>query len=73
VYRLDAEVAAPLGWILSDASRDTMNDALADQAKRVCSPPRPDVSGLVQVDDAVCKRQFGTLGDLIQMLKALHP
>jgi hypothetical protein len=71
VYQASSpKISAPLGWILSDASRDTMNKALADQTKRVCSPPAPDASDLVWVDDAVCKRQFGTLGDLIQMLKA---
>jgi hypothetical protein len=70
VYQASSpKIAAPLGWILSDASRDTMNKALADQTKRVCSPPGPYASDLVLVDDAVCKRQFGTLGDLIQMLK----
>ena len=62
------KIAAPLGWILSDASRDTMSSALADQTRRVCVPPRSNASGLTLVDDAVCKRQFGTLGDLIQML-----
>jgi hypothetical protein len=45
-----------------------MDKALTGQTMRVCSTPRPGSTGLVQVDDAVCKRQFGTLGDLIQML-----
>jgi hypothetical protein len=66
------QVAAPLGWILSNASRDTMDKALADQTKRVCARPKPGTAGLVPVDDAVCKRQFGTLGDLIQMLQVAN-
>ena len=56
-------VAAPLGWILSDASRDTMDTALVEQAGRWCDKvdrPRPN--------DEVCKRGFGTLGDLIDAL-----
>jgi hypothetical protein len=56
-------VAAPLGWILSDASRDTMDAALVEQAGRWCDKldrPRPN--------DEVCKRGFGTLGDLIDAL-----
>jgi hypothetical protein len=56
-------VAAPLGWILSDASRDTMDAALAQQAGRWCDKldrPTPN--------DEVCRRGFGTLGDLIAAL-----
>ncbi|HEY5820823.1 MAG TPA: hypothetical protein VIT20_02525 [Propionibacteriaceae bacterium] len=52
------QIAAPLGWVLSQASRTSMDQAMVDQAKPC---PATDDASI----DLVCRRGFGTLGDLL--------
>lgn len=51
-------IAAPLGWVLSRASMESMDRAIEEQAASSC----------VDKNDAVCSRGYGSLGDLLQAL-----
>lgn len=57
------QVAAPLGWILSESSRRSMDDGVAEQLATSCPPgetyaPRP----------LVCRDGSGTLRDLLGLV-----
>lgn len=65
-------ISAPLGWTLSGMSRTSMDEALAQQVDARCGD-----RGLRSTDQAldsvseglVCRRGYGTLGDLVGALR----
>jgi hypothetical protein len=71
--RTQPAVTAPLGWVLSQSSIKTMDETLTEQQRYPC----PSTSGAKVtkkdnplVDDAVCKRGYGSLYDLISLLRS---
>lgn len=58
------QIAAPLGWVLSESSRSSMDTALAEQADYRC---RGNAYSQ-QVNNLVCDRGYGSLGDLLQQV-----
>lgn len=56
------QIAAPLGWVLSQASRSSMDQALVDQLKSCPPPEDPEI-------DQICRRGFGSLGDLVATVR----
>lgn len=66
-------VTAPLGWVLSESSIKTMDEALTEQQNYPCPPP--DQEKVIKpdnplVNDAVCKRGYGSLFDVISLLRS---
>ena len=57
------QVAAPLGWILSTASRRSMDDGVAEQLATSCPPFATYVPRR-----PICQDGSGTLGDLMGLL-----
>ncbi len=53
-------VTAPLGWVLSRGSRDTMTAAMDRQASRTCAQAGPN--------DPICRRGYGRLADLLALM-----
>src|SRR4029077_17427461 len=60
VPRTYPRVAAPLGWVLSTASRDALTTALVEESRGVCGP-RPG-------SRQYCPAGIGRFGDLIQLI-----
>ena len=57
------QIAAPLGWVLSQTSRDAMDSALQQQADAPC-PADPEGASDTAVN-VVCDRGYGSLRDLL--------
>ncbi|GAA1138955.1 hypothetical protein GCM10009583_05790 [Ornithinicoccus hortensis] len=55
-------VTAPLGWVLSQDSMDTLDEAMQRQVESRCDP--------ATTRDVLCARGFGTLGDALAVLGA---
>jgi hypothetical protein len=53
-------VTAPLGWVLSQGSRDTMTAAMTRQATLTCAQAGPR--------DPICQRGYGRLADLLALM-----
>jgi hypothetical protein len=53
-------VATPLGWVLSAASRSTLNSGLATEAASTCPAPQQNIP--------YCPAGVGRLGDLMKLL-----
>jgi len=53
-------VTAPLGWVLSKGSRDTMTEAMNRQASQTCAQAGRN--------DPICQRGYGRLADLLALL-----
>lgn len=54
-------VTAPLGWVLSQDSMDTLDEAMQRQVESRCDP--------ATTREVLCARGFGTLGDALAVLR----
>ena len=57
-------ITAPLGWVLSQASRTTLGTALNNQSTKPCSAPPAT---------AICVAGYGRLADLLAELDQPEP
>lgn len=64
-------VTAPLGWVLSEDSMRTMDQALREQALTRCRAVEPvgTQAPVTRAAGAWCDLGYGTFGDLLGMLR----
>ena len=63
-------LSAPLGWVLSQASRDDLDADLAEARDTRCGATDA-AAGAYDVPDPVCDDGIGTLGDLMDRLEGV--